>query len=139
MGRIIAIDYGFKRTGLAVTDPEKRIATPLSVIDTSQLQAFLRKYIEEEQVEAIVLGEPVRWDGAETHTSRNIRELKASLEKKYPDKEVYMVDESFTSKRAREAMIAGGMKKKGRRIKGNVDKISATLILQAFLEDYPGM
>jgi putative Holliday junction resolvase len=134
MARVIGIDYGFKRTGLAVTDPEQRIATPLEVIESSKLLSYLNQYIKKEKVEIIVVGEPKHLDGRDTHTSEAVRQLVAALKNKFPEIRIDQVDERFTSKMALDAMLVGGMKKKDRRKKGNVDKISATIILQSWLE-----
>jgi putative holliday junction resolvase len=134
IGRILAIDFGFKRTGLAVTDPERIIATPLAVVATEGLVPFLEDYLRNEKVDIMVLGEPRDLQGRDTDTSRKVRELYRHLQKKFSPVEIRLIDERFTSKMAQDAMIRGGMKKKERRKKGNVDKISATLILQSFLE-----
>lgn len=134
LGRAIGIDLGLKRTGLAVTDPEKRIATPLDVVDTRQLMAYLSKYIPKEAVDTIVLGLPLKPDGSPTHTTNAVRKLQEELGKAFPDIEIRLVDERFTTTLAQDAMITGGTKKKFRREKGNLDKISATIILQSFLE-----
>ena len=134
MARILAIDYGIKRTGLAVTDPLKIIASPLETVPTDRLIVFLKSYLESQDVDALVLGYPTDLKNEDTHVTSRVREFKLQLEKKFPDKPVHLHDEKFTSKLAFEAMIAGGMKKKDRRQKGNVDKISATIILQSYLE-----
>ena len=134
MARVIAIDYGLKRTGLAVTDPGQRIATPLDVIETRQLFNFLERYFKEENVEVIVLGEPRRLDGRDTDISEAVRKVYHRLKERFRDHEVLLIDERFTSSMAMDAMIAGGLKKKDRRNTGMVDKISATLILQSYLE-----
>lgn len=138
IGRIVAIDYGIKRTGLAVTDPERIIASPLGVVPTEQLVSFLEDYISREKVDTLVIGEPMDLRGRETDSSRKVRELYRRLQNKFKGIAIYLIDERFTSSIARDAMIRGGMKKKDRRNKGNVDKISATLILQSFLERSSG-
>lgn len=138
IGRIIAIDFGLKRTGLAVTDPERIIASPLGVVPTEQLVSFLENYISREKVDTLVVGEPRDLRGRDTDTSRKVRELYRRLQNKFPAITMHLVDERFTSSIAKDAMIRGGMKKKDRRNKGNIDKISATLILQSFLERRSG-
>lgn len=134
MGRILAIDYGLKRTGLAVTDPMKIIASPLETISTDDLIRWIKRYIISEQVEQIVVGMPVKLDLSATHTTEPAKNLVATLKATFPDIPIAQEDERFTSKIALQTMIAGGMKKKDRRNKANVDKISATIILQSFLE-----
>ena len=137
MGRILAIDYGLKRTGIAVTDPMKMIASPLETVPTSNLLAWLKVYIEKENVERIVIGMPINLDMSDTHTSVPVRNFIPKLEQQFPGLPISTVDERFTSKMAMQTMIMGGMKKKDRREKSNVDKISASLILQSFLAN-PG-
>lgn len=138
IGRIIAIDYGLKRTGLAVTDPDRLIASPLEVVATEKLYAYLEDYFNKEKVDVIVIGEPKNLQGKDTQTSASVRQLHKQLQKRFSSREICLVDERFTTKMALDAMIVGGMKKKDRRKKGNVDKISATLILQSFLERRSG-
>jgi putative holliday junction resolvase len=138
IGRIIAIDFGIKRTGLAVTDPERIIASPLGVVPTEQLVPFLVDYINREKVDILVVGEPRDLRGRDTNSSNKVREFYRRLQNKFPAIPIHLVDERFTSKIAQDAMIRGGMKKKDRRNKGNIDKISATLILQSFLERRSG-
>ena len=134
MGRILAIDYGLKRTGLAVTDPLKIIATSLDVMETSQLVDFLRTYFQKETVEEVVVGMPKRLNNEDSEIAPHVRKFVAHFKIAFPDKPIFLADERFTSSIARRAMIDGGMKKSERRVKGNVDKISATLILQNYLE-----
>lgn len=134
MGRVLALDYGLKRTGIAVTDPLKIIASPLDTLHTPELFGFLKKYCEQEDVEVIVVGMPKTMSDQDTHATQPVRELINHLKKNYPGIEIVEEDERFTSKMAVEAMIQGGMKKKDRRKKGNIDKVSATLILQSYLE-----
>lgn len=134
MGRVIAIDVGLKRTGLAVTDPEKRIATPLDVVDTGQLMTYLHDYSLRENIDVFVLGLPLKPDGTPTHTTVAVHKLKEKLEKAFPGKEIRLVDERYTTSLAMDAMITGGTKRKFRKKKGNLDKISATIILQSYLE-----
>lgn len=134
MGRILAIDYGKKRTGLAVTDPLRIIATALETVESSQLLTYLKKYFEKESVDELVVGWPKNLNNQDNEMTPLVRQLVEVLKKNFPEKPVFLVDERFTSVIAQHAMIAGGMKKKDRQEKGNVDKISATLILQSHLE-----
>jgi putative holliday junction resolvase len=134
MSRILAIDYGLKRTGLAVTDPLKIIATPLTTVETKDLVAYLKAYVAKENVERLVLGFPRRLNNEDTDMTPHVRTLENTLHTLFPSLPVSLVDERFTSSIAQRAMIEGGMKKKDRRVKGNVDKISAVLILQSWLE-----
>ena len=134
MGRIIVIDYGTKRTGLAVTDPMRMIATALETVETTSLVAFLAGYFEKEAVDEIVMGLPKTLKNEDSETAPAVRTLAETLKQKFPGKPIHFVDERFTSSIARQAMITGGMKKKDRRDKSNVDKISATLILQTYLQ-----
>jgi putative holliday junction resolvase len=133
MGRILAIDYGMKRTGLAVTDPLKIIATALETVETQKLMERLSNYMAIEPVERIVIGMPVKTDGSDTHNTQPVLGFIEILKQKFPDMPISIEDERFTSKMAMQAMIQGGMKKSDRRDKTNVDKISAVLILQSFM------
>lgn len=133
MARILAIDLGLKRTGIAVTDPLQIIATALETVETSHLISFLQDYIEREQVKQFVVGLPKKLNNEDTDMTSHVRQWVEKLKKKFPAVPIALVDERFTSSIARQAMIAGGMKKKDRRVKGNVDKISATLILQSYM------
>lgn len=135
MGRIIAIDLGTKRTGIAVTDPLQILANPLETIETSRLLDFLKSYLIKEEVDTIVLGLPTRLDGNANEMTPRVMNLKETLEKHFPTKKVELVDERFTSKMAMQSMIAMGSKKKDRKEKsGNLDKVSAAIILQSYLE-----
>lgn len=134
MGRILAIDYGTKRTGIAVSDPMRIIAGGLDTVPTAQLGAWLVKYIAENNVDIIVLGKPMRMSGEPSDTFAAVEKLAAKLTVQYPDKKIVMFDERFTSVLAHRAMIDGGMKKMQRRDKEVVDRISATIILQGFME-----
>jgi putative Holliday junction resolvase len=134
MGRILAIDYGLKRTGIAVTDPLRIIATPLDTVATSMLLDFLKSYLQKEPVDEFVVGMPKTLKNEDSETAPMVRKFVEELKKIFPDKQVHLADERFTSKMAFQAMIDGGMKKKDRREKGNVDKISATIILQSYLD-----
>jgi putative Holliday junction resolvase len=134
MGRLLAIDYGLKRTGLAVTDPLKIIATALETVPTSEIFSYLQQYIQQENVEAFVVGMPKGMRNEDTDITKAVERFSASLQKKFPEKPVYLHDERFTSKMALDALIAGGTSKKYRRKKENIDKVSAVIILQSFLE-----
>jgi putative holliday junction resolvase len=134
MGRIIAIDFGKKRTGLAVTDPLKIIATPLQTVATDELMTFLKSYLLREPVDEFVVGMPKTLKNQDSETAPLVRVFIEELKNAFPEKPVMLADERFTSSIARRAMIEGGMKKKNRREKGNVDTISATLILQSYME-----
>jgi len=134
MPRILAIDYGLKRTGLAVTDPLQLIATPLTTVSTGTLLDFIKEYISKEEVILFVIGMPKRLDSTPSQTAMNVKGFIKVLQRDIPQIEVKEVDERFTSVMAMDAMIAGGMKKKDRRVKGNVDKISAAIILQSYME-----
>ncbi len=134
MSRILAIDFGLKRTGLAVTDPLKIIATALETVETSTLAGYLQSYMAREPVERFVLGFPRKLNNEDTEMTPHVLKLEAQLKKQFPSVPVSLVDERFTSSIARQAMVAGGMKRKDRQVKGNVDKISAVLILQSYLE-----
>ena len=132
--RILAIDYGTKRVGLAVTDPLKIIASALDTVHSKDVIVFLKAYLETEEVEAFVVGMPVNLDGADTNNTPHVKGFVKNLKKTFPDVPVHLHDERFTSKMALDAMIAGGSTKKDRREKGNIDKISATIILQSYME-----
>ena len=134
MGRILAIDFGLKRTGIAVTDPLKIIATPLETVYTEKFLVWLQSYITREDVEHVVVGLPTKPDQSETHTTRPVENFILQLKKQFPELTVSLEDERFTSKIAKQSMILGGMKKRDRMKKENVDKISATIILQSFLD-----
>ena len=134
MGRVVAIDYGTKRVGLAATDPLQIIASPIDTIHSKDVIQFLKSYDQVEGIELFVLGMPKKLDGTDTNATQHVRQFHKQLKKHFPEKPLYLHDERFTSKMALDAMIAGGSKKKDRREKGNIDKISATIILQSYLE-----
>lgn len=133
MSRILAIDYGLKRTGIAVTDPMQIIATGLTTIDSRELIPFLKKYFQQEPVEKIIIGEPRNWDDTDTHATPLVKKAVKELKKHFPDLPVEGVDERYTSKMAKDAMLEMGLKKKQRRNKALVDEIAATIILQEYL------
>jgi putative Holliday junction resolvase len=134
MGRILGIDYGMKRTGLAVTDDLKIIASPLETVPTDTLLDWLKNYSKSESVETIVVGNPINLDQSPTHSTASVEKLLTDLHETFPGVRIEREDERFTSKMAKQAMIAGGMKKKERRKKSNVDKISAAIILLSYME-----
>lgn len=136
MGRIISIDYGLKRTGIAVTDPLKMIANGLTTIDSKGAIAFLQDYFSKEEVDCIVIGEPKRLNGEPTHATALVEGFVKELQKNFPTIPIKKVDERFTSKMAFQTMIDAGLKKKDRQNKATVDKVSATIILQAYLNSY---
>jgi putative Holliday junction resolvase len=137
MGRILAIDYGRKRTGLAVTDPLRMIATALETVPTIELLNFLKAYLKKETVDAFIIGMPKTLKNEDSEIAPLVRKCIEELKTNFPGKLIHEVDERFTSSMAQRAMIEGGMKKKARQEKGNVDKISATIILQSYLESQP--
>ncbi len=134
LGRIVAIDYGTRRTGLAVTDPGQMIASPMETVPTHELMIFLQAYFEREKVVLLVVGHPRQMDNSDSESMKQIRFFVAAFKKRFEKIPVEWMDERFTSKLAMDAMIEGGMKKSDRRVKGHVDKVSAALILQSFLE-----
>ena len=134
MGRILCIDYGGKRTGIAVTDPLQIIATSLTTILSAELVPFLKKYFLQESVELILIGEPVNLDGTDTHATPLVKQAVKKIQKEFPHIPVQMVDERYTSKLASAAMVEMGMKKKDRQKKGNIDQIAAVIMLQAYLQ-----
>lgn len=138
MARIICIDYGGKRTGLAVTDPFQIIATALTTIETKELIPFLKKYFQQEQVELILIGMPKNWDDSDTHATSLVQQAIQRLKKEFPAMPLKEVDERYTSKLATRAMIDMGMKKKQRQVKGNVDQIAAAIMLQEYLNANAG-
>ena len=134
MGRILGIDYGKKRIGLAVTDPLQIFASPLKTITTGEFDNFLAGYEKTEQIDEFVIGFPVKLNNEPSESVKYINPFIKRLEKSYPGKKIHLVDERFTSGMAFRAMIEGGVKKKARQDKGMVDKISAAIILQSFLD-----
>ena len=134
MPRIIAIDYGKKRTGIAVTDPFKIIATGLRTVETSMLMPFLKDYFLKEQVERVIIGMPTNLDDSDTHATPMVRQFIGGFKKNFPSIPIIEVDERYTSKLASRAMIEMGMKKKQRQNKALVDEIAATIMLQDYLQ-----
>lgn len=134
MSRIICIDYGLKRTGLAVTDPLRIIATGLTTVESPKLIAFLKDYFLKEKVSLILIGDPRNMDDSATHATALVAKCIKELEKNFPNLPIEKVDERYTSKMASQAMIDMGLKKKQRRNKALVDEIAATIMLQEYLQ-----
>ena len=130
----MAIDYGTKRTGLAVTDPGQMIASPLETVASHELMHFLEAYFDKEPVEILVVGLPRKMDNSDSESMKHIRFFARAFRKRFPAVKVEWMDERFTSSLAKQALLEGGMKKSDRQIKGQIDKVSAALILQSFLE-----
>jgi putative holliday junction resolvase len=131
--RILCIDYGAKRTGIAVTDPLKIIAQALVTVETPQLFNFLKDYFKKEAVELILIGEPKNLDDSDTHATPLVRKTIERLKKEFPAIPVEAVDERYTSKLASRAMVDMGMKKKQRQDKSMIDQIAAAIMLQEYL------
>jgi putative Holliday junction resolvase len=134
MGRIIAIDYGSKRVGIAATDPMQIIASGLDTVHPNELVDFLKKYMQTEQVDCIVVGEPKRLNNQPAQAAQGANQMTEKLKKAFPNVKFDRMDERFTSKMAFGAMIDGGLKQKQRRDKALIDKVSATIILQSYIE-----
>ncbi len=137
MSRILAIDYGMKRVGVAVTDPLRLIATPLTTISTTDIISFLKAYMEQEEVDTLVIGVPKHLNNTSSPMTAIVMKFIKALQKTFPDKKIVSQDERYTSKMALASMIEGGFKQKDRRNKANLDKLSATIILQSFLVGPP--
>ncbi len=138
MGRILAFDYGKKKIGVAVTDPLQIIANGLDTIPSAKIYSFLEEYLAKEEVEAFVVGHATKDSGEDSESMKQIRPFVRSLQNKYPHIPVHMVDERYTSKMAFQTMIDAGLSKKKRQNKMLVDKISATIILQTYMEERNG-
>jgi putative Holliday junction resolvase len=134
MGRLMAIDYGAKRIGLAVSDPLQIIATALETVSPKEIVSYLKLYDQKENIEAFIVGMPKQLDNTDSSNAPLVKKFVKQLQLQFPDKPIHLADERFTSSMALQAMIAGGMKKKDRRNKANVDKVSAVIILQSFME-----
>ncbi len=134
MGKLLAIDFGTKRIGLAETDPLQIIASGLDTIENKKIFEFLDGYLKSEQVDEIIVGEPKRMDDTPSESEKHIKPFIEELEKKYPNIPIKRFDERYTSKMAFQTMIDSGIGKKARRNKGLIDKISATIILQSYME-----
>lgn len=136
MGRILSIDYGKKRTGIAVTDPLKIIATGLTTVETPKLMTFLKEYLTKETVEEVIIGMPTNMDDSDTHATPLVRHFIQAFQKHIPAVPIKEVDERFTSKMASQAMIDMGLKKKQRQNKALVDEIAATIMLQEYIRKF---
>ncbi|MEO6882895.1 MAG: Holliday junction resolvase RuvX [Bacteroidia bacterium] len=134
MARIVAIDYGTKRVGIAVTDEFQLIATALTTVHATEILDFLNQYLKTEKVECIVVGEPKQMDNTPSQSAQAVELFIKQLKKKFPEMPIERMDERFTSKMALKTMIDGGSSKKDRRNKETIDKISATIILQSYME-----
>ncbi|MBK6446936.1 MAG: Holliday junction resolvase RuvX [Bacteroidetes bacterium] len=134
MSRILAIDYGTKRVGLAVTDPNQIIATALDTVYVQNLMNYLKAYTSKETVESFVVGEPRQMDNSASEITPQIEQFIRLLKKEFPDIPVFRMDERFTSKMASQALLMSGLKKKDRQDKALVDRTSAVIILQSFME-----
>ena len=134
MARIMAIDYGLKRVGLAVTDPQQIIATPLETVAATEVLTYLKTYVQREPVEKFVVGMPVHLDSSPTDATPHVKGFVKRLKAAFPETEIILADERFTSRLAKQAMLAGGVKKKDRQDKAAVDRLSATILLQSYME-----
>ncbi len=134
MARVLGIDYGTKRVGLAVTDPLQIIATGLDTVHSMELFAYIKNYLKTEEVERIVIGMPKNLNNEATHSTPHVVGVVRKLKKEFPEIAITEIDERFTSKLAFTAMIESGISKKKRAVKGTIDKLSATIILQSYLE-----
>ncbi len=133
-GKIIAIDFGLKRTGIAITDENQIIASGLTTVDSRELMSFLVNLVKKETIERIILGLPKRLNNEDSHITSNVHLLKEALEKQFPIIPIFLYDERFTSKMAFQTMIDSGLNKKQRQQKGLIDEISATILLQSYLQ-----
>lgn len=131
--RILGIDFGLKRTGIAITDDNNIIASGLTTVDSRELMGFLIKTVEEKNIGTIALGEPKRLNMEDSHSSENVRLFRQALEKQFPEVKIVMVDERFTSKIAMQSLISSGISKKKRQNKALIDEVSATIILQSYM------
>ena len=135
MGRIIGIDYGKKRIGLAVTDPLQIFASPLDTVKPEEFYRFIDNYLKTEAIDAFVVGYPVQMNNKPSESVNQINPFIKKLRRTFPGKQIHLVDERFTSQMALQTMIDGGVRKNDRRDKALVDKISASIILQSFLDN----
>ena len=134
MGCLVGIDFGTKRTGLSCTDPNQMIASGLNNLPTAEVLPFLKEYCQRENVDAFVIGQPLQRDGMHSSVETKIGEFIEALKRSFPNQKIERYDERFTSKIAMQSLIEGGLKKKKRADKGLIDQVSATLILQSFLD-----
>ncbi|MBL7941809.1 MAG: Holliday junction resolvase RuvX [Flavobacteriales bacterium] len=137
MSPVLAIDYGKRRCGIAITDELRIVASPLETVATALLMGWLKKEIPLRRINEIVMGMPYRWSGEESDIGAEIRKTAKEIERLFQGITIHFVDETFTSKMAGQALFAGGMKKKDRQKKENLDKVSAAIILQSFLASHP--
>lgn len=133
MKRILAIDFGMKRTGIAITDESNIIASGLTTVPTKEVMDFLIQTVQEKNVGTIVLGEPKRLNLSDSHSSQNVRLFKEALEKQFPESNIIMMDERFTSKMAMQSLVDGGVSKKKRKQKELIDEVNTTIILQSYM------
>jgi putative holliday junction resolvase len=133
MQRILALDFGLKRTGIAITDENNIIAYGLTTVDSAELMSFLARIVTEKNIGTIVLGEPKRMDLSDSHASENVRLLKIALVEKFPQLKIELIDERFTSKLAMQSLHQSGASKKDKKNKALIDEISATIILQSYM------
>lgn len=136
MARIISIDYGGKRTGLAVTDPLQIIATGLCTVETPKLMAFLKDYFAKEPVELALIGMPTNWDDSDTHATPLVKKFMEQFKKQFPAIPIKEVDERYTSKMASQAIAQMGLRKKQRQNKALIDEVAATIMLQEYLRQF---
>ena len=134
MACLVGIDFGIKRTGLSCTDPNQMIASGLKNLPTAEVITFLEAYCQKEEVAAFIIGQPLQKDGSPSAVEERIQEFIRVLKNKFPNQSIARYDERFTSKLAVQAMVDGGLKKKQRKKKGMIDQVSATLILQSYLD-----
>lgn len=134
MGCLVGIDFGIKRTGLAYTDPNKMIATGLKNLSTNLVISYIQDYFKNEEVDAFIIGKPIQKDGTSSELENKIKNFILELKKYFPNKKIERYDERYTSKMAKQVIINLGIKKKKRTNKGLVDQISATIILQSYLD-----
>ena len=136
MAKVLAIDFGLKRTGLALSDDQKMFAFGLKTVDSRNLMDELKKLVVTEQIDTLVVGEPKRLDASDTHISENVRRFVNALKQNFPGLTIHSLDERFTSKMAATALSQMGMQKKVKQDKGLIDEVSATILLQDFLANY---
>jgi putative Holliday junction resolvase len=134
MACLVGIDFGLKRTGLSCTDPNQMIASGLNNLPTSEVLVFLKDYFLKEEIEAFVIGQPLQRDGTPSAVEIRIQDFIQELQNAFPKQRIERYDERFTSKMAVQTMLDGGVKKKKRKEKGIIDQVSATLILQSYLD-----
>ena len=134
MGRIVAIDYGRKRIGIAVTDPLQIIASPLTTVRVSEFDAFISEYAKKEPVDSFVIGYPLQMNHSGAENVKDVKVFIKKIEKSFPDRPIHLIDERLTSRMASKAIIEGGVRKKDRQDKSLIDRISAAIILQSYLD-----